>query len=138
MHFNEDGVLDPGIYTMSWEEFAAQFSFSPQRKRLLIGLEKAIKILKETNCTAIYIDGSFVTSKLEPNDWDACFDCNLKYQMDVIRAYPFDTQEELYGGELFFAESRADFYGTKFKDFFQQITGTAKKKGIVKIELNTI
>lgn len=141
MRFNKDNVLNPGIHEMTWDEFKSHFSFSPKRKELIKGLEEAIKILKEANCTDIYIDGSFVTSKLEPNDWDACFDCEPKYLPEVYRLYPFwdvQKQKKVYGGELYIKDNEADPYGTRFIDFFQQIRGTAKRKGIVRIKINEL
>ena len=139
MEFNEDHVLSPGIHEMEWEEFYASFSFSPRRKELLEGLKKVVDILQKTGCSVIYIDGSFVSEKLEPGDWDACFDCAPIKTKDVFKQYPLsdrNEQKRLYGGELYLASTEADEYGNKYLEFFQQITGTGKKKGIVKIKLN--
>ena len=139
MKFNKDLVLPPGIHEMDWEAFYEFFSFSPRRKKLLEGLKKVVDILQETGCSVIYIDGSFVTKKLEPNDWDACFDCPPIKISDILKRYPLykrDEQKRLYGGELYHIQTKADQHGTKFLDFFQQITNTVKKKGIVKIKLN--
>lgn len=139
MNFNEDNVLNPGILVLTWEEFITEFSFSAKRRELIKGLEKVIRILEEANCTEIYIDGSFATGWLEPNDWDACFDGDPKSIYYVFTHYPLtnvEKQKELYGGELYTVESPADAYGTKFIDYFQQITHTDRKKGIIKIELN--
>ena len=142
MRFNDENTLDPGIHEMEWDDFYAFFSFSPKRKELLEGLEKVIPILWEVGCSAIYINGSFVTNKLEPGDWDACFDCDsIKIVNDLLNAYPlFDRkkQKELYKGELFYAQSIADEFGNIFLDFFQQIRYSNKKKGIVKINLYNI
>jgi hypothetical protein len=142
MKLNEDGLLDAGIHEMEWYAFYDFFSFSPKRKRLLEGLKKVIDILQATGCTAIYIDGSFVSAKLEPGDWDACFDCCPVKIPDLLIQYPlFDRkkQKKLYGGELFSAFVAADEYGTIYLDFFQQQKeNSAKKKGIIKINLNTI
>ena len=139
MKFNKDFVLPPGIHEMDWESFYDFFSFSPKRKRLLDGLKKVVDILQETGCSNIYIDGSFVTEKLEPGDWDACFDCPSIIIKDILKRYPLlnrAEQKRLYGGELFPALAKADEYGNTFLAFFQQITNTVKKKGIVIIKLN--
>ena len=139
MKFNEEHVLPPGIHEMDWNGFYEFFSFSPRRKRLLEGLKKVVDILQETGCSTIYVDGSFVTQKLEPGDWDACFDCSPIVIRDILKRYPLSNraeQKRLYGGELFPASNEADEYGNTFLEFFQQITNTVKKKGIVKINLN--
>lgn len=47
MNFLDNGCLPHGIHDMAWEEFYDQFSFSPKRKFLLEGLERAIVALKQ-------------------------------------------------------------------------------------------
>ncbi len=138
MKFNKDGILDSGIHKMTWKEFYGFFSFSPKRKELLDGLEQVLEILREIENIRIYIDGSFVTSKLEPGDWDACFDC-LPSQIDVLKEkYPlFDIKEQkkLYGGELYFANTCTDAgRSVSFLNFFQlRKEKTTLKKGIVEL-----
>ena len=34
----------------------------------------ALEVLHRAGCSKVYIDGSFVTVKLEPGDYDACWD----------------------------------------------------------------
>ena len=144
MNFNDNGVLDPGPpIKMTWEEFYNFFSFSPRRKELLIGLEKVLPFIKTIEAT-IYIDGSFVTNKLEPGDWDACYDCHLEdirekmIELEYRYGYPLSDRKKqklLYKGELFHARWKADEHGTLFIDFFQQIRNSTDKKGIVEIIL---
>lgn len=139
MKFNESGFLDPGIHTMTWEEFFIEFSFSPKRKVLLEGLKKVVDILKATGCSNVYIDGSFISSRLEPNDWDACFECAPTVIREVYKEFPLldiKEQKKTYGGELYPASTEADAYRTPYLEFFQQITGTPFKKGIIRIQLN--
>ncbi|MDR1729849.1 MAG: hypothetical protein LBR52_04225 [Prevotellaceae bacterium] len=138
MNFNADGVLDSGIHKMTWEEFYDFFSFSPRRKELLEGLQKVVVILREIGATHIYVDGSFVTSKEEPGDWDACFDClSAKAANSLFCKYPFtdrNAQKELYKGELFFSKHEADEFGHTFLEYFQQRKENhATKKGIVEL-----
>jgi len=118
-NFNDNGVLDPGIHKMTWEEFDDSFSFSERRKELLEGLEKVVAILQEIGASHIYIDGSFVTSKLMPGDWDACFDCSKEKIIELVNKYKYPLfdrklQKLLYKGELFHARWEADEYGTIF------------------------
>jgi hypothetical protein len=40
---------------------------------LLIGLREALARLKAAGCRLVYLDGSFVTSKPQPEDFDACW-----------------------------------------------------------------
>ena len=139
MNFNKNGILDPGIHKMTWKEFYKSFSFSEQRKKLLEGLEKVVVILREIGATHIYIDGSFVTGKLEPEDWDACFECPTPQISDLLKKYPlYDRKEQkrLYKGELFLQHPtvKADEYGNCYLDFFQQKKeNSAIKKGIIEL-----
>ena len=38
------------------------------------GIRSAIDNLKEAGCLTVYINGSFVTAKQVPNDFDACWE----------------------------------------------------------------
>src|SRR5579885_1526760 len=72
--FDELGRLPPGVHAASWDEIVARFGGSAWRARLLDGLRSALLSLKSAGCTVAYIDGSFVTAKGEPGDFDACWD----------------------------------------------------------------
>jgi hypothetical protein len=144
MLFSSNGFLVPGIHFMTWEGFYDQFNFSPKRKILLEGLERAITILRQCGCTVIYIDGSFVTQKLEPNDYDACWEGDFDFvcaNMLIIEPVFLDflngrkNQKIKYEGEFLPAECSADSIGTKYLEFFQQIKFSTNKKGIVAIKL---
>lgn len=94
-------------------------------------------------CRAIYIDGSFVTAKLEPNDYDACWSIRgvTFSEVDpVLQDFSGRRQrmKEKYGGELFYAEATADFEGHSFLDYFQRDKRSGKRKGIIGIRLEPI
>jgi len=139
MKFNKAGTLNPGIHKMSWEKFYDYFSFSERRIELLKGLEKVVAILREIGATHIYIDGSFVTDKLDPKDWDACYDCPLSQIDKLADMYPFSDKKEqkkLYKGELYFAGHSPFFRNREvsYLDFFQKRKeNPALKKGIVEL-----
>lgn len=145
MKFKSDGYLTPGIHEMTWDEFVREFNFSPQRKKLLEGLFQVTQILKECGSTFIYIDGSFVTDKLEPNDWDACFNgdrevCKKILVRDAILILDEEPkrklQKEKYCGELYHIHVPYGYDGESMLDFFQKIKyQPRKKKGIIKIKL---
>ncbi|MBD3590885.1 hypothetical protein [Bacteroides sp. GM023] len=146
MEFNKEGYLPEGIHTLSWDEFEDFFGFSPKRKELLDGLLQVIHILKNCGCEAIYIDGSFVTNKLEPDDWDACFKGSAESLKILKKQEPCllltddhklrETQKQKFKGELFLYSLYAGL-NISYLDFFQGIKGAKKKKkGIIKINLN--
>src|SRR5689334_19202020 len=69
-----DGNLPPGIHAVTWRELEARCGSNPHRRQLLSGLRRAAEVLKIAGCQAIYVDGSFVTSKAVPLDFDGCWD----------------------------------------------------------------
>ena len=77
--FNRDGTLPAGIHSSGWEEVESRFGFSERRLQLLGGLKSALRALRRAWCRRVYIDGSFVTVKREPGDYDACWDIECRY-----------------------------------------------------------
>src|SRR5712692_3840497 len=71
--FDQTGNLPPGIHWITWKEMVSGFGFTPRRERLLAGLRRALALLKSAGCRDVYIDGSFVTAKAQPVDFDACW-----------------------------------------------------------------
>ena len=61
-----------GIHRATWDEVAATFGYTAWGRRPLGGVEMAIDSLRRAGCLTVYIDGSLVTNKNAPNDFDAC------------------------------------------------------------------
>ena len=104
------------------------------------GFRAAIENLKDTGCRVVYLNGSFVTSKTHPNDYDACWEeagvdptalDSVLLTFDAGRA----TQKAKYLGELFPASIIADAEGLSFLEFFQTDNETGRPKGIIAIDL---
>ena len=72
--FTEQGLLPPGVHRATWREFVGRFGTTPHRRRLLAGLKAALKSLRAAGCRTVYIDGSFVTAKPHPADFDGCWE----------------------------------------------------------------
>ena len=104
--FDINGLLPVGIHWTTMDEIKDKLAFSQKREELIEGLEKALKSFKNAGCKTIYIDGSFVTSKYEPGDIDACYEIS---GMDPTKLDPvfFDfsnerhAQKVKYGCEFF-------------------------------------
>ena len=71
--FLPSGNLPPGIHDVSWQDFCERFGHTAHRKSLLDGLASALKDLSVAGCKVVYIDGSFVTNKEVPGDYDLCW-----------------------------------------------------------------
>ena len=141
--FDADGLLPPGVHSADWDELIDRFGNSPRRQRLISGLRAALENLKGAGCRTVYINGSFVTSKNLPNDYDACWEENgvSPATLDPV-LLTFDpgraTQKAKYMGELFPASVIADAGGLSFLEFFQMDKETGNPKGIVAIHLGDL
>ena len=130
--FRRDGQLPAGIHLAEWTEFQQRFGQMPRREHLL----------KPAGCQAVYIDGSFVTTKPEPGDFDACWDIT-GIEADLVAPIFFDfangraAQKEQFGGEFFPAQLPEGDTGRNWLDFFQQ-DREGHPKGIVVLGLESI
>lgn len=137
--FQINGNLPLGIHWAEWKNFEKRFGTTIHRRKLLKGLKAAIASLRKAGCRAIYIDGSFVTAKELPNDFDGCWSIE-GVDPDLLDPVLLDfskgraTQKAKYGGELFPAELIEAGSGKTWLDFFQQ-DRNGKPKGIVGIRL---
>lgn len=83
----------------------------------------------------IYIDGSFVTVKREPGDYDSCWDIEGVNVEAVDSTYlDFSKGRNLhkrrYFGEFFPAQMSEGATGKLFLEFFQTDKETGKPKGM--------
>jgi hypothetical protein len=140
------GNLPPGVHEASWGELLGRYGYTPHRLSLLAGLKAALDVLRDGGCRRVFIDGSFVTSKQAPNDFDACWemagvDFDALDQLDPTLLDWKDrraAQKAKFGGELFIAESAADPWGTPYLEFFQRDRDTGQPKGIVALDLGAL
>jgi hypothetical protein len=66
-----NGTLPPGVHDASMLEVEAQFGGSIRRRMLIAALRRLVQLARRCEFVfEIYIDGSFVTAKTEPNDID--------------------------------------------------------------------
>ena len=136
------GNLPAGEYVATWQNMLDRFGQTPWRRKLLAGMLEALRLLKAAGCLRAHIDGSFVTAKEEPGDFDACWDAEgVDFDRVDDRLLTFDrgraTQKAAFLGELFIADARADPQGTLFLDFFQT-DREGRRKGIVVIDLKDL
>ncbi len=136
------GNLPAGIHEATWDELLARYGYTPYRLQLLAGLKTVLDALRLAGCGRVYLDGSFVTAKAVPGDFDACWETMGVDVLELVRLAPelFDftakraAQRAKYGGELFPAEALAEPGGTVFLAYFQRDKSTDQPKGIVAID----
>lgn len=135
--FDSKGNLPPGIHQTTWDEFEKRFGHNYYRKRLIRGMKGALSSLKKAGCETVYIDGSFVTNKNRPKDYDGCWDptgVNFDSLDPVLKDFrPGRTAQKIkFFGELFISSKHSE-KGTML-DFFQN-DRDCDPKGIVAIDL---
>jgi hypothetical protein len=131
------GNLPPGVHDATWNEVKARFGDTPHRRQLLVGLEQVLRQLAAAGCTSVLLDGSFVTTKAEPNDYDGAWetkgvDPDLLDQVLLDFSNARVSMKKKCGGEMFPAGSSAA-PGRTFREFFQQ-DREGRPKGIVRID----
>lgn len=134
----DSGVLPDGEHPATWPEVASAFGKGARRRTLLGGLLLACRALGAAGCAQLWLDGSFVTSKTVPGDYDACWNAD---GVDPDRLDPvlldWSTSGRLlmkakYLGDLFIAGVESGS-GLPFVDFFRKDRDGALK-GIVVID----
>lgn len=141
--FDAEGNLPPGVHPASWDEVMTRYATNSRRRELLDGLLDALRSLKHAGCRTAYLDGSFVTAKELPGDFDACWEI-VGVDAGRLDRELLDfsnrraAQKARYGGELFPAETAAEPAGTTFLDYFQRDRDTGKPKGIIAIDLGAL
>jgi hypothetical protein len=133
------GLLPPGIHDAKWDEIAARFGGTTHRLEQLRGLRSALEHLRYAGCDRAYLDGSFVTDKGVPNDYDLCWEMGgvkISLLTPVLRDVrpPRVAQQARYRGDILPNVIEASS-GAPFVDFFQQDKAAGGAKGIVAINL---
>ena len=128
-------VLPPGVHVATLEEVENRFAMSDHRKYLFTGLTKGVFALRKAGCRKIFLDGSFITEKPIPADFDVCWD---PVGIDPVKLDPVfldfsdgrKKQKEIFYGEFFPTNCLAD--GRRFFFYFFQIDKyTGNAKGII-------
>jgi hypothetical protein len=138
--FDESGRLPSGIHQATWTEIVTRYATSVRRRELLDGLLDALRSLQGAGCVTAYLDGSLVTSKDHPGDFDICWESS-DVVIDRLDPELLDfsdrraAQKARYGGELYPADWFADTNGTTFLEYFQRDRDTKQPKGIIAIDL---
>lgn len=135
------GNLPPGEHEADWREFYERYGTTPRRIALLRGLANGLNLLAAAGIPRAYVDGSFVTAKEAPGDFDVCWDTDRYTNTAALDPVFLDCrpprlqQKARFGGEFLPAEAIADARGTPYRRFFQTDRYTDQPKGIVVISL---
>lgn len=135
------GYLPPGVHVASWADLVAQFGINPHRVRLIGGLLAAVQNLAAAGCRSVLLDGSFVSQKDLPQDYDGAWDTRGvdPYRLDPVLLDFSNGRAAMktkYLGELFPANSSAA-PGVLYRDFFMT-DRSGVPKGLVDIDLGSL
>ena len=141
--FNDLGELPEGIHWADWDEISTKFGYNLKRIKMLNGLMLVLNYLKVAGCKYAYLDGSFVTIKEFPNDYDVCWDIvgvDISILNNLVpELINFDrdrrNQKMLFLGEFLPYNPRLKSYS--ILEFFQ-FNRNDIKKGIIGIEVDKI
>ena len=133
-------VLPPGVHSATFAEVEIVFAINRRRRTLYDGLLIAAAALYLAGCERIFLDGSYVTAKPQPNDYDACWDptgVNPAKLDPVFSNFSNKrrAQKDKFKGE-FFPSTMPNAPREPFVDFFQVDRFTGKAKGILLIVLS--
>jgi hypothetical protein len=135
------GYLPVGIHSAPWAELQQRFAYNAHRVRLMDGLLLALGVLVPAGCREVLLDGSFVTAKTFPGDYDATWSV---VGVDVGRLDPvfFDfsnkriAMKTKYLGEFWPAQWPAA-PGRVFSEYFQE-DKNGVPKGIIEVDLRSL
>lgn len=134
---NAAGELPAGEHEADLTEIESRFgSANEQRRRLMAGLKAAADNLARANVRKIWIDGSFVTDKVHPNDIDGVWETSDLIDEDVLDTVFLGSRAAMkakYGLD-FFPDVIEAGSGLPFPLFFQT-NRDDQPKGIVVLKL---
>jgi hypothetical protein len=99
-------------------------TFSPHRRNVFAGFGRACQELRKAGCRLVYVDGSFVATKVHPGDFDACWDIRNvnEKSLDPIFwdfSHGRAAQKHRFLGELFPAQLPEGATGRAFIQFYR-------------------
>ncbi len=133
-----NGELPPGEHQASLDEVETVYGSSTDRRKLLMrGLRDAASNFELSNVRALWINGSFVTDKEEPNDVDGCWEYTPSVdvtKLDPVFLGPREEMKNKYGLDFFIANIIEAGSGLPFPKFFQ-VNRDGDPKGIIVVKL---
>jgi hypothetical protein len=135
------GYLPPGVHQAPWSEIAPRFGVNGHQSRLVGGLLAALMNLAGAGCRSVLLNGSFVSEKELPRDYDGAWDTA---GVDPALLDPVllnfsngrAAMKSKYLGELFPATAMAT-PGVLYRDFFMR-DRNGVPKGVVHVDLGSL
>lgn len=139
-HFRDDGYLPEGLHLATEAEITFRFGTSTtRRRRLALRLRRWIELSRCVAAKRLFVDGSFVTAKPDPNDVDAVVWLGDDFVDRVSRGDREAVELEMMlltrqPEEVFAAEDPRDW--DDWVEFFSRTReADGRRKGIVEVRL---
>ena len=138
--FDHSGTRPPGISWVTWKELESRLGFTLKRVQLLAGLRQALALWPQAGCRSVSLDGSVVTTKPQPGDFDACWaiahvDPDTRDPVFLDCSHARAAQKARFQGEFFPADLPEGLTGKAFLEFLQTDKETGAPKGILALNL---
>ncbi|MEP6514262.1 MAG: hypothetical protein ABJA79_10350, partial [Parafilimonas sp.] len=137
--FDKKGNLQADLI-LRFDEFQKLFGYNAEREKKINTLFTITKSLAEFGCNEMYVVGSFVTNKQQPNDIDVCFDITSldekafeSAHQELLNSDALERIHELLKVHIIYYTS----YDTEIVNWFR-FDRDGNKRGIIKISLKDI
>jgi hypothetical protein len=136
-NFFDDQFLPDGDYEATWIEVQERFGSGQTRKDLCEQMSKFIQIAKCCGFRAVYLFGSFISGKDNPNDIDLMW----VYRQETFESLRpgcrellnYETMKSRWHWDMFCCSDDQTIIEYLLTGFRKSKTGT--KRGIIKIDL---
>lgn len=135
--FNKDGYLPAGIHKATVKEIKQRFGGeTPKREELSQKFESLIQFLRKHKKTIerFILDGSYVTSKKDPGDFDYILIVKDDFDIFSPQAQVLLFSEKIFGAHMLFVKEDDVIGSRKAIDFFGHDRGGVIK-GLVEVIL---
>lgn len=133
--FDHRGLLPPGIHQADWAEVVDRFGWTEQRREHLKGLRNACQHLRQAGVKSLYLDGGFVSSKPDPDDYDVCW--NMQADGIDVSGLPTCLSPRTQSPPEQKHQFSGEFRALQFLEIFQT-DYDGQRKGIVLLDLSTV
>jgi hypothetical protein len=140
--WTQDGFLPPGVYLATLEEVEQRFVYfdrSNRRLQLFARFKELVQEARNSNIVQqLYLAGSFVTSKPEPNDFDCIIVFDPAIVGQTLAPYQYNLMSRRMTRRKYDSDIMPCVAGStamhRYFDFFQT-SREGKAVGIVEIVL---
>jgi Nucleotidyltransferase domain len=143
LHFNQKGYLYPiDIFTIEYDNFKETYVFNDRRKNLFTEFDTFLTEIKQFLLEPffIWINGSYVTQKMNPND----IDCVIFLENSIFNFHESNLNLIKYKYKSLKIDSYFVKLGMEFTEYdkiewretFHKIRDSKEKKGFIQIDIN--